>query len=537
MAWDEDRARARIREFARTVPQGNIVVEDFAQYLTESRLIKANAGIQDSASEDLLLRIPRNRAIMTNGAHVYANLMDFNDVLVDAGRETEASHRRAFEFLHAHYSACDELISEFELQRVDFHGSRLHAVVLTPEGQTNEAERVRRAISFAAAFREMVDRLGAAYPEFQTRVRVGIDSGPAVAIDGGKKDEPEPLFIGSPANYAAKLATGDDEGVFLSSRAKGASRKPVEAFEDISGVILDGPSALRKSFEAAALNEEFVAAGMVAGASARLDSAFGEARKSIDEQRSLTSSAAFTFHHKEPPLKDIVFADHPPSRAIRMPLASVFADIDGFTKYIDNAIATGSVAEAVANLHVLRAEMAAVLRDDFGGRKVRFIGDCVHGLIAEGDKFHTNTMDTIRSAVLAAGGIRSSFELCVELLPGIGDLGIAIGIDFGQTPVCRLGLRGVASVRSAASRATCVSEAEQQRCGGTETALGADAYKEAPAVIREVFAEDRIVPHLTFAAAEMLVGTMSSPYGARNVSEPVRAHQPEPPLRAHARSD
>ncbi|MGY4396702.1 class 3 adenylate cyclase [Sphingomonas sp. UYAg733] len=535
MAWVRDRARARIEKFIGTVPQGEILVEDFAQYLSESRLIKASAGTQDAAPENLLVRIPRNRAIMTNGVHVYANLMDFNDVLVDAGRETEASHRRAFEFLHAQYSACDELISEFELQRVDFHGPRLHAVVLTPEGQDNEPERVRRAIAFAAAFRKMVERLGVAYPEFRTRVRVGIDSGPAVAIDGGKKDEPEPLFIGSPANHAAKLAIGGDEGIFLSPRAKMASHKSPEAFELVGGLFMDGASTLRKSFETAALNEEFVAAGYESGATQRLDAAFDEARRSIDEQRSAASNAAFTFHHKEPPLKDIVFGEHPPSRAIRMPLASIFADLDGFTAYIDNAIAIGAVAEAVANLHVLRAEMAAVLRDDFDGRKVRFIGDCVHGLIAEGDRFNTNTMDTIRSAVLAAGGIRSSFELCVKMLPGIEGLGIAIGIDFGQTPVCRLGLRGAASVRSAASRATCVSESEQQRCDGTETALGPDAYKEAPAAIREVFAAGRIVPNLTFDTAELLVGTMSSPYVAKSDPEPLRAHQPEQPFRAHSR--
>jgi class 3 adenylate cyclase len=535
MAWVEDRARARIKKFVESVPQGDIVVEDFMQYLAESRMVKAHAGAQDSSVSESLLRIPRNRAITTNGAHVYANLIDFNDVLVDAGRETEASHRRAFEFLHAHYSACDELIAEFDLQRVDFHGPRLHAVVLTPEGPPNEPERVRRAVAFAAAFREMVERLGVTYPEFRTRVRVGIDSGPAVAIDGGKSDEPEPLFVGSPANHAAKLASGDDEGIYLSPRAKVASNKPAEAFETVGPLIEDRPSVLRKSFETASLNEEFVAAGITLGASARLDAALSETRKALDERRSSSSSVVFNFHHKEPPLKGIVFADHPPSRAIRMPLASIFADLDGFTDYIDAAIASGNVAQAVANLHVLRAEMAAVLRDDFDGRKVRFIGDCVHGLIAVGNKVDTNTMDTIRTSVLAAAGIRSSFELCVEMLTGIDALGIAIGIDFGQTPVCRLGLRGVASVRSAASRATCVSESEQQRCDGTETALGPDAYAQASALIREAFATDRKVPNLTYPVAEVLVGTMASPYVAKSEPEPMRAHQPTAnPMRAHS---
>ncbi|UYY79574.1 adenylate/guanylate cyclase domain-containing protein [Sphingomonas sp. R1] len=529
MAWEEARARARIEKFIASVPQGDIVVEDFARYLMENRAVKASAGVRDQVTGESLLNIPRNRAITTHGVHVYANLVDFNDVLVDAGRETEASHRRAFEFLHAHYSACDTLIAEFELQRVDFHGPRLHAVVLTPEGGTGEAERVRKAISFSAAFREMVDRLGAEYPEFRTRVRIGIDSGPAVAIDGGKRDEPEPLFIGSPPNHAAKLASGDGDGIFLSPRAKAASRQPIDAF--------DAVGLLKKPFETASLHEEFAAAGVVLDSGSRLDSAYASARHILEDARRANSLSrvSFTFHHKEPPLRDIVFADHPPSRAIRMPLGSIFADLDGFTAYIDNAITGGGIAQAVANLHVLRAEMAAVLREDFDGRKVRFIGDCVHGLIAVGNARETHVMDTIRASVMAAAGIRSSFELCVSMLPGIDALGIAIGIDFGQTPICRLGLRGAASVRSATSRATCVSEAEQQRCAGSETAIGPDAYAQAPALIREAFVSDRKLANLTFEVAEVLVGTMASPYVAKVEPQPMRAHQPaSEPMRAHA---
>lgn len=191
MAWNQERAALRIQRFKETVPQGEIVVEDFARYLGERRVLKASGGLTDDKLA--ILRVPRNRAITTHGAHIYANLIDFNGVLEDAGVETEASHRRALEFLHTHYSACDSLIDEFEIQRVDFHGSRLHAVVLTPEGRENEPERIRKAISFAAAFRQMVERLGNDFPEFQTAVRVGIDSGPAVAIDSGKRDEPDPF--------------------------------------------------------------------------------------------------------------------------------------------------------------------------------------------------------------------------------------------------------------------------------------------------------------------------------------------------------
>lgn len=528
MAWDEGRARTRIRRFMESVPENEIVVEDFRSFLNETRMTK---GVQASigVTEASLVDIPRNRAVTTNGVHVYANLIDFNSVLVDAGRETEASHRRALEFLHAHYSACDTLIDEFDMQRVDFHGSRLHAVVLAPEGPQDEGARVRKAIAFAAAFREMVERLGRDHARFKTGVRIGIDSGPAVAIDGGRKDEREPLFIGSPANHAAKLADGSEEGVAVSRRAAAAIDRTPDPFSNTV--------ALTKSLERQFLDEHVIRAGMDATADLRLETAY---TKVADEIRARevgsASEAVFRFHRKEPPLKDIVYAEHPPSKAIRMEMASIFADIDGFTAYIDESIRTGRIAEAVSNLHVMRAEMAAVLREDFKGRKVRFVGDCIHGMLAEGNARSTNAMATMRAAVKTAAGLRSSFELCQRMLPGVEGLGLAIGIDYGETPVCRLGLRGEASVRAAASRATCVSEAEQRRCDGIETAIGEAAFAASPAVIRQIFISDRKVPNLDHDAADLLLGTMQSPHVSTGVvPDPMRAHAPDaaPPMRAH----
>lgn len=528
MAWIEDRARDRIRRFVDSVPQGDIKVEDFRTFLTEARMQKGPS--LDASTKAALVDIPRNRAITTDAVHTYANLVDFNDVLTEAGRETEASHRRALEFLHAHYRACDELIDEFEMQRVDFHGSRLHAVVLVPDGPENEGERVRVAVTFAAAFREMVERLGNDHPNFKTGVCIGIDSGPAVAIDSGRSDEREPLFVGSPANHAAKLADGNCEGLNLSPRAAAALGRSIDPLA--KSVILSEDD--ERSF----LGDEIITANMQRSGNARLEKAYASVGESLALQSTDTGEAVFRFHHKEPPLKDLVYSEHPPSNGVRMDLASIFADVDNFTAYIDNAIATGKIAEAVANLHVIRAEMGAVLRDDFGGRKVRYIGDCIHGLLAEGDRTETDQMATMKTAVSAAAGLRSSFELCREMLSGMDDLGLAIGIDYGTTPICRLGLRGAASVRVAASRATCISEAEQRRCNGTETAIGESAYKASPARVREAFSSDRVIPNLDTNTADLLLGTMPSPY-ITGGAEPdaMRAHEPEAavPMRAHDR--
>jgi hypothetical protein len=69
----------------------------------------------------------------------------------------------------------------------------------------------------------------------------------------------------------------------------------------------------------------------------------------------------------------------------------------------------------------------------------------------------------------------------------------------------------------------------------SETAIGPDAYAQAPALIREAFVSDRKLANLTFEVAEVLVGTMASPYVAKVEPEPMRAHQASSePMRAHA---
>lgn len=523
MSWSESTALARIARHRASSPETAVSVSEFSEYMRGRRLLTELARASRGQVEREWF-VPQNRAVTTHGVHVYANLMAYNDRLTEAGRETEASHARALQLLHFHYSGCDLLAEAFDVQRVDFHAGRLHAVVLTPEGVDREGERIAKAIAFASAFREMVDRGGRRYGvDFQTDVRIGIDSGPAIAVNSGRASEPEPLFIGSPANYAAKLADGAEPGIFLAPRVEQAR----------TGVQPLAAVRVADEFAARVLGEGIEVRSLRKAARVPLDEAF---EALVRDQDSLLKAnggvrpAEFSFHYRQPPLRTVKFVDHPPSNSIRMPLASLFADLDGFTAYVDAAIAGGRIAEAVSNLHVLRVEMAAVLQEDFGGRKIRFIGDCLHGVIAVGGARDTDAMATVKEAVLAAAAIRSSFELCRQLLPGIQRLGIAIGIEFGPTPMCRLGLRGDASVRCSSSKATCVSEAVQAVCGGAETAIGERAYTEGAATVKHLFGTARRVPNLTFAAASALLSTVSAPAlaGAGGASsEPMRAHSTE----------
>jgi class 3 adenylate cyclase len=536
MPWSETEALRRIEKHLSSAPETAVTVSSFSEFMRDRRTLVETAKAMGSTTTEAVWYVASNRAVTTHGAHVYANLLAYNDRLTEAGRETEASHERALQLLNLHYGACDELLRAFDIQRVDFHGSRLHAVVLTPEGPENEFERIERAIAFAAAFREMVTRTGARYgADFETSVRIGIDSGPAIAVNSGRRSEPEPLFIGSPANHAAKLAAGEDPGIFMSPRVQavrgqvsfqGAASRLVEAAEQ---------QALRARYNI-----------RIGGAPSRLDEAF---QKFVDSRDAITKSAgpsgpaSFSFHYRQPPLRTIDFQDHPPSNAIRQALVSVFADIDGFTAYVDNAIATGTVARAVANLHVLRSEMAAVLQDDFDGRKIRFIGDCLHGVVGVGDRRETNERESVRAAVLTAAAIRSSFELCKRRLQGVSDLGIAIGLELGPTPLCRVGLPGGSSVRCSSSKATCVSEDEQSSCTGIQTAIGERAYRAASGAVQNVFGVARKASNLTYPAALALIdGVAAKPtpmavsaIAAAVSAAPVSAKPIYQPMRAHCR--
>ena len=189
----------------------------------------------------------------------------------------------------------------------------------------------------------------------------------------------------------------------------------------------------------------------------------------------------------------------------RQDAASVYADIDGFTNYVSNNISSDSGAKDVVRaLHVLRSELDAVLHTEFAGRKVRFIGDCVHGLLAEGTAQTTDAEETITNMALCAAGMRSSFDLALTKLKDDGtdatELGVAIGFEYGPITATRLGMKGDL-IRCSVSRGILAAEGEQKRCEGNETAIGIKAYNAGTEGIRSVFGSSRVRADLDYDTA------------------------------------
>ena len=486
-----------------TVPQSAVDVRTFDQaYLSQRTRDTQARGKRLGLDEAPIFALPRDRAIVVDGVHVYAQLLDYHDQIQEQGHETEASHKRVLQFLHLHYSATDRVVEEFEAQRVDYHGPRLHAVLVTPTG--DERQRVLRAVAFAVALKETIEAAGRNFggARLRTRVRIGIDTGRAVAVSSGRGADLEPLFLGSPANYAAKLAEGDRPGIYLSDRARTVLSEPTLGWAMERSVAL---AADRQYGFANAGYGQAQSGFDPAPTQARVLAAVRALQSDLDLAALTSPEATFRFHRHEPPLKTIDFGELMPSRSIRMGLASVFADLSGFTAYVDACIQGGRVAEMTANLHVIRGELAACARDDFGARKVRFIGDCLHGLVAVGTRLATEPTATVDAAVMLAGGLRSSFDLCRGMLPGLGTMGIAIGSEYGETPISRIGIRGDRSVRCASSKAVSSSEAIQSDLNGRQTALGPVALANASPNVRRLFGRGP-VEDLDHERAARLVG-------------------------------
>jgi class 3 adenylate cyclase len=214
---------------------------------------------------------------------------------------------------------------------------------------------------------------------------------------------------------------------------------------------------------------------------------------------------SFEFTSHTPPYSTLDIEELSVKNSRRQDAASIYADLDGFTAYVSKNIGSNDTAKHVVRaLHVLRSELDAVLHTEFAGRKVRFIGDCVHGLAVEGTAQTTDEKETTSNLTLCAAGMRSSFNLALSKLKEKGtdanSLGLAIGFEFGPMNVTRLGMKGEL-VRCSASRGVLTAEKEQSRCTGTETAIGPIAYAKASNAVRSVFGATRKRSGLTYDIA------------------------------------
>ncbi|ROR18474.1 class 3 adenylate cyclase [Comamonas sp. BIGb0124] len=454
--WKRERAQERIRGWFNQVSTVEI-----KEYLRDTNLTGIRSGV----------------AYRIDGVHLYVDILNLDEMLGVTGSEGVRAHSRTLRFLDRHYRAVRDILKGVDAIQVDFHNQRLHAVIAKPYG--NETGRIHKAVATAQLIIDVLQRTGenSNDPLPAAKVRAGIDSGKALAVNNGRRGNREPLFLGEPANLAAKRSGGGaDTGIYMTNTARSVVGWNTVDDEDKTALT---KAQIEKSEDVADLH---VAADDVV----------------MDWEEGLSNQplGSFEFKRHTPPFADLDLETLTPGNSRRQDSTSIYADIDGFTAYVSDRIDTDdSAKDVVRALHVLRAELDAVLHADFSGRKIRFIGDCIHGVLIEGTSHTTDDAVTTKNAMLCAAALRSSFGEAIAVLKekGIdaGELGIQIGLEHGPTAITRLGYKGERT-RCCISRAVLRAEDEQRRCKGNETAIGPTTYNCAPEAFRILFSGSRI---------------------------------------------
>ena len=462
--------------------------EDSAKSRIETRLAEvSNVTIKNYVRDTDLTSLGTNVAYRVDGVHLYVDIINIKELLETTAADGERAHKRALRFLNNHYRAVRNILQSVDAIQVDFHNQRLHAVFAKP--YNDEAARVHKAVATAQLIRVALAKIGENEddPLPVAKTRVGIDTGKALAVNNGRRRGREPLFLGNPANQAAKRAGYDTdvEGIFITNIARAAM----------------GWDKVLNDYTTALTEEQITKSQDEADLSITVDRVVKDWEKDLQD----TPIGKFEFTRHTPPYRDLDLEVLTPKNSRRQEATSIYADIDNFTKYVEERIDDDDDAiDVIKTLHVLRSELDAVLYEDFAGKKIRFIGDCIQGILIEGTSATTDDAETAKNAMLCAAAMRSSFavalsELRVEGID-VGNLGLAIGLEHAFIAVTRLGVKSE-MIRCCISRSVLDSEAEQKRCGGRQTAIGPKLDTHAPQQFRDLFGSDRRRSDFDYAAA------------------------------------
>jgi len=404
------------------------------------------------------------------GVHVYDQVMNFPQ-LVSNGKYLQNDYKRLIQGVHIYQRAVAQMVRDFGGLCIHFQGSKLHALFYHP---VDDSRRLAiRAILLQLALKDFVQTIfNRAFP-YDFAVAGGADLGHAIGTSDGIKGDRELLFLGSPANHAAKII-GSAHSLHLTSNIysvlpndlRGLCTNAGQDFNDqklyqlkpVTSTTLDN---LLKSY----------------GISWKRDVAAKYVQDEI--QRFPLKKIVCSSAEAEINLDDLSIGSNK-----RVLAASIFADVSGFTHYIDAAKSKNEKLIALKVFHAIRKEMALVIKSDYNGLRIQYQGDRVQGL------FHLPKDDKsaiAEKAVHAAVGLQSSMQYTLKRsLPKIGELQLKVGIDMGITLVSKLGIRGQRDL-------ICLGEAVEnaalceEHCQGGQIGITKQVFQALPSDLRNFF--------------------------------------------------
>lgn len=404
------------------------------------------------------------------GAHVYVGVSNFAKLASD-GAYSEDDYKRLIRGIHLYQREVSRIVERDEMfggLRIHFQGPKLHALFYRPID--DEENLASRAVLLQLVLKDFVASVfNLAFPDYDPfKIAGGADIGDVIGTRNGSRGDRELLFLGSAANRAAKII-GASGALRITGDVYDALPEDLRAFceeiEDdlyrikpVSHGVLDELLEARgigwdRDKSAERIQEDKQAFPLK-------DVSYGSASKLID------LDSLSIYKNKK------VFA------------ASVFADISGFTAYVDGAETEEEKKEALRVFHAIRKELATVVKKDYEGIRVQYQGDRVQAL------YHLpkdEEEEIVAEAVEAAVALQSSIEHTIkEALPEAEDLGLAVGVDVDTTLASRLGTRGHRDRICVGVPVENAADLEERSEGG-RIAITSRAYRALPENLSEHF--------------------------------------------------
>jgi hypothetical protein len=362
--------------------------------------------------------ISLKHAKKVHGAQLYADITNFSDVLSKAAENGEEAE--VLRALHVHAREITRVVEkDFGAAKVHFQGPKLHAVVYRPID--DDAAIAKAAVLLATCVIRTVEAFNELSGVGDFEVAAGIDLGDAVATMNNVAGDRELLFLGSPANRAAKIISS---GVRVSPSIAEALPEDFDQHISDLGDDLFSVDMSESDLESFLEDSDFTWSAKES-----------QSRLSKDFERYSTDDVKISGTQGEIDKSKLGLAN-----TKRVTGVSLFIDVDGFTQYVDEASAEDDdLIRAVQGYHVFRSEMRFVAVDDYGALRVQYQGDRMQAILFVPVD---DEEEIALGAVQLAAGINASVaETLPQVIPD-AVRPVATGAALGEALISRLGEHG-----------------------------------------------------------------------------------------------
>lgn len=415
--------------------------------------------------------ISQSRPRRVTGTHLYAGVANFTALLRQADEEAVEDLLLK---LHLFAREASRIIkNDFDGCKVHFQGPRAHALAYRPVG--DELAMTTKAVLTALALRHMAATFNEVFELTDTaawKLEAGLDHGTVLATRNGATGDRELLFLGSPANHAAKII-----GSAGSIRLTGTVKELL-------------PSRLDDHVAATTVDEVWYVKAMPAATVSEMAADFGWTW-SLDATRTRLQDAADTYPPGTVKVSDVRDKIDKGTLGIsntkRVSGVSMFADVDGFTGYIDGLTDDDELVEAAKAFHVLRGGMRDSAVQDFDALRIQYQGDRMQALAYRpvGD----DAAAALEAVTLAAALTTLADEVVPAVVEPDAARRLAIGLALGEVLMSSIGEHGHRDFVTIGT-STAEAAAVQQRLDGGQIGLNAVLYNLLPDGVREAFKWD-----------------------------------------------